>query len=297
MSQRSKRIGRIVIIAFGLILLLSWIVSLTRRPVSIPFGDKIGIVEVIGVLTDSKEIVEQLKEFRENSSIQAVLLRIDSPGGDVAVSQEIYEEVVRLREEKPVVVSMGSVAASGGYYIAVPATKIVANPGTVTGSIGALVEFVNVEELAQKWGVRLEVIKSGNQKDVGNPFRTLTPGERRMLQEVVDGIEKQFIEAVAMHRPLSVEEVEKIADGRIFTGKAAKEIGLVDRLGGLETAIKVLTEIAGLEGEPRRVYAVKKKRFSPWDLLSPDSWFEHLSDAFYGLLGIKVQYRYYPTTL
>ncbi len=281
-------------IALGGIFAVSIIASMMRTKVELPFGERIGVIEVKGPLEESQEIVRQLKEFREDHSIRGVLLRIDSPGGGVAVSQEIYEEVVQVKAQKPIVVSMGGVAASGGYYIASAATKIVANPGTITGSIGAIIEFFNVQELAKKWGVELKVVKSGSQKDMGNPFREMTSEEKATLQGMVYDIQNQFINAVAQNRGLEVQKVRAIADGRVFTGEKAKELGLVDELGGLETAMKILGELTGIKGEPKRVYPKKELSFSLRDLFRQETWIGWLSQSLNHLSEIKVQYRYNP---
>jgi protease-4 len=285
----------VVAVALALIFVISMATSLMRQKVSLPFGDRVGVLEIQGVLDQSGEIVRQLKEFKEDRSIRGVLLRIDSPGGGVAASQEIYEEVIRVKEKKPVVVSMGAVAASGGYYIASPATKIVANPGTITGSIGAIIEFLNVRELAQKWGVELEVVKSGDQKDMGNPFREMTSEERGTLQGMVYDIQDQFVDVVAQNRGLEIPKVKAIADGRVFTGEKAKELGLVDELGGFETALKILGELAGIEGEPKKVYPKKELSFSFRDLFREETWVRWLSRSLENLSEIKIQYRYNPS--
>jgi len=230
-------------------------------------GDRIALIRIEGIIADSKELVEELKRYGEDDSIKAILLRIDSPGGAVVPSQEIYDEVKRIRTagKKKVVASMGTVAASGGYYIAAGAEKIIANPGTLTGSIGVIMELVNVEGLLQKIGVEGVVIKSGENKDVGSPFRKMTEKEHALLQHVMDDVHAQFIEAVAEGRSLKVDVVRSYADGRIFTGRQAKEIGLVDELGDLQDAIKRTAELAGIKGEPQTVET--QKRLSLIELL------------------------------
>lgn len=218
-------------------------------------GDRIALIRIEGVIADSKEVVEELRRYHRDDSIKAILIRIDSPGGAVVPSQEIYDEVKRIRDEgkKRIVTSMGTVAASGGYYIAAASEKIIANPGTLTGSIGVIMELVNVEGLLQKIGVEGTVIKSGENKDVGSPFRKMTEEERALLQNVMDDVHAQFIEAVAEGRSLKIETVRPYADGRVFTGRQAKEIGLVDELGNLQDAIQRTAELAGIEGEPQTV--------------------------------------------
>lgn len=235
-------------------------VGLGDFPIAV--GEKIAVVKIEGVLLDSKDIIEELREHRENSSVKAILLRIDSPGGAVAPSQEIYAEVLKIRDEgkKKIVTSMGSVAASGGYYIASASDKIVANPGSVTGSIGVILELANVSGLMKKVGVESVVIKSGKFKDVGSLFRTMTPDERDLLQGVIDDTYDQFIEAVSAGRGISKEDLIPIADGRVFTGRQAKKLGLVDELGSMQDAIKITADLAGIKGEPHIIE--KKKKIS-----------------------------------
>jgi protease-4 len=228
------------------------------------FGQgRIGLVRIEGVILDAKETLDQLKEYREDPSIQAVLLRIDSPGGAVVPSQEIYDQVRKIREEgkKKVVASMGTVAASGGYYIASGSDRIVASSGTLTGSIGVIMELMNMEGLLKKVGVESVVIKSGKHKDLASPFRKMGEKEREILQGVLDDVHAQFIEAVASGRGMDPEAVRRIADGRVFTGRQAKEIGLVDEVGGLEDAIQAAADLAGIEGKPEVVEREKPFRF------------------------------------
>jgi protease-4 len=220
----------------------------------------IGLVEIKGIVLSARPYAEQIRRFRKISNVKAILVRIDSPGGSVAPSQEIYEAIHRARKEKPVVASLGSVAASGGYYIASAAEKIFANPGTLTGSIGVAMHMRNLQDLMAKIGVDNSVIKSGKFKDAGSPFRTMTPGEERYLQAVSDEIYGQFVEAVSKSRKMKQESVEEIADGRIFTGKTAKELGLVDVMGGLEAAATEAGRMVGITDEPNIVSFKKKRR-------------------------------------
>jgi protease-4 len=229
------------------------------------FGEQIGIIEVKGVIADPVPVLTQLKEFRKNKHVKAIVLRIDSPGGGVGPSQEIYAEVRRTRLSKTVVASMGAIAASGGYYIASAADHVVANPGSITGSIGVIMEFANLEELFTKIGISASVLKSGEYKDVGSPLREMTPEERVLLQDFVDNVHKQFVSAVADARNMSEEDVRAIADGRIMSGEQAKELGLLDSLGNLEDAIAMAAELAGVEGEPSVLYP--EKEFSLLDHL------------------------------
>lgn len=230
-------------------------------------GNKVAVVRIEGVILDSKEAIEDLRRHRDNPGIKAIVLRIDSPGGGVVPSQEIYAEVRKTRADGKVklVTSMGNVAASGGYYIAAATDKIVANPGTLTGSIGVIMELANVKGLMEKVGVESVVIKSGLHKDLASPFRTMSEEDRAILQGVLDDVHDQFIQAVAAGRGLEFEQVRELADGRIFTGRQAKKVRLVDELGDLQDAIKLAARMVGITGEPQVVET--KKRFSIRDFL------------------------------
>jgi len=229
------------------------------------FGDKIAIVEIRGVIAQSSEIIDEIHQYLEDDGVKAIILRIDSPGGGVGPSQEIHREVLKGKEKKRIVTSMGSVAASGGYYIACASDLIVANPGTITGSIGVIMEFTNIEELFKKIGIKGVVLKSGEHKDIGSPFREMTPEEKRIIQEVIDSVHQQFIKAVAEGRKLDRSKVTQIADGRILTGEQAKQLGLVDQIGNLDDAIDATAKLVGIEGKPDILYP--KKKFSIWELL------------------------------
>lgn len=250
-------------IGFGLLLL----VNILFPDLDLSTEDRIALIRVEGVILDSQTTVGELKRFSENPSVKAIVLRIDSPGGGVVPSQEIHDAVqrVRTKSNKAVIASMGSVAASGGYYIAAATDRIVANPGTLTGSIGVIMETANVEGLLQKIGVEGVVIKSGKYKDVGSPLRKMSDEERGLLQAVMDDVHKQFIEAVAAGRALEVNDVQVLADGRIFTGRQAKDAKLVDELGDLEDAIQLAADVVGIEGEPKVVEP--RRRFSIRELL------------------------------
>jgi protease-4 len=226
---------------------------------SLTTGNKVAVLPVTGLIADSESTIEQLRKFSKDDSIKAIVLRINSPGGGVGPSQEIYEEVRKLKGKKVVVASMGALAASGGYYIACAAQKIYANPGTITGSIGVIMQFVNVKDLIEKIGLKGMVVKSGVFKDIGSPVRDMKPEERELLQGVIDNVHSQFIGAVAEGRKMDREKVAKIADGRIFSGEQAKALGLVDALGNLEDAVAEAGKLAKIEGEPRVVTPPKKK--------------------------------------
>ena len=214
---------------------------------------KIGLIKIEGIIISSSSTVDQLNSVKENNAIKAVVLRIDSPGGSVAPSQEIYSEIVKLKKEtkKKVVASMANTAASGGYYIACAADKIIANPGTITGSIGVITRIPNLRGLFDKIGYDEQIVKSGKFKDIGSSSRELTKEEKKILQDTTDDIHQQFIEAVAESRNMTGEDVKKIADGRIFTGRQAMENHLIDGLGTIEDAIDLAAELAGILGEPK----------------------------------------------
>jgi protease-4 len=246
------------------LILLSLIIAMGMRGsdlsgLDMGSGEKVGVIEITGVIANARDTLEQLKRFREDEDIKAIVIRVDSPGGVVGPSQEIYREVVRTRSIKKVIASMGAVAASGGYYVIAGADAIVANPGTITGSIGVIMEYTNFQELFQKIGLSPVVIKSGKFKDAGSPVREMTPEEERILKDFVDRLHQQFVTAIAEGRQMDVATVQKLADGRIYTGADAKEIGLVDRIGNLEDAIDWAGEMAGIEGDIIPVYPPPKK--------------------------------------
>jgi protease IV len=243
-------------------------------------GDRIAMVPIEGVIDDdmSKTVNRHLKQYGDDSRVKAIILRIDSPGGGVSASQEIYREVKRVREEKKkkVVVSMASVAASGGYYIACPADKIFANPGTVTGSIGVIAEWFNYKGLAEWAKLKPVVFKSGEFKDTGSPTRELTEADKKYFQGMIDELYNQFVSAVTEGRQgkgdagaeLTRERVVKLADGRVYTGETAKKNGLVDEIGNYEDVVKATAKLAQIKGEPQVVTPPKQKEgLSLLDLL------------------------------
>lgn len=219
----------------------------------------VGLIEVKGMILDSKETIRQLRYFLKQDKVKAIVLRVDSPGGIVAPSQEIYAEVKKFAAKKKVIVSMGSLAASGGYYISAPASLIYANPGTITASIGVILKLSNIESLMDKIGIKSHTLKTGKYKDSGSPVREFSPEDRAMLQSVIDNTHEQFVKAVAEGRKLSVEEVRRIADGRILSGEQAMGHKLVDRLGTLQDAIEEAGKLAGIAGEPELLLPPKKK--------------------------------------
>ena len=266
MRKHPVLLGLIVVGVILGVFLLS-ILFLTRfgEKKAFAHGEKIAVVDINGVITSSRYIVQQIDNFKEDEDVKAIILRINSPGGGVGPSQEIYREVLRAKEKKKIIASMESVGASGGYYVACASDLIVANPGTITGSIGVVMEFSNVEDLLKKIGLRSYVIKSGKHKDIGSPLREMTPGERSILQGVIDSVHGQFVRAVAEGRNMEESKVRRIADGRIFSGEQAKELGLVDRLGSLQDAIEIAAEMVGIEGKPALIYP--KRKLSLYELL------------------------------
>ena len=277
-----------LIIGALVLVLIAISLTLTLVQKNIPLRNKVALVRIEGPILDSKNAVEEIKGYGKDSSIKAIILRIDSPGGAVAPSQEIYSEVKKAAAKKAVVVSMGSIAASGGYYIACPATRIIANPGTLTGSIGVIMEIPNIEGLLTKIGVKTEVIKAGKNKDIGSAFRSMKPEERELLQGVMDNVHEQFIRAVAEGRKLKIEDVREIADGRIFSGEQAKEQGLVNELGTLDDATKVAAKLVGIKEEPEVV--TKKDKFSFVDILR-NKFPKEILDV---CPSVKIKYLYSP---
>jgi protease IV len=230
------------------------------------FGPRIAIVELEGVIAEVDDLVREVKAHRDNPQVKAVVIRINSPGGVVGPTQELHQALMRVREAgKPVVASLGSVAASGGYYTAVAADRIFANPGTLTGSIGVIMQMANVENLFKKVGVEYIVVKAGQYKDLGNFSRPMTSEERRVLQTLLDDVHAQFIDAVALGRKLDRAEVVKFADGRVFSGVQARDLKMVDTLGSLEDAVNEAAKLAGLALPPAVIRP--SKRFSVFDLL------------------------------
>jgi len=252
-------------------------------------GEGVGLVEIKGVIVDGQDTVRQLRVLKKDKRIKAVVLRVDSPGGVVGPSQEISAEVRGVALVKKVVVSMGSVAASGGYYVSAPASLIFANPGTITGSIGVLMKFSNIEGLMGKVGMKAFTLKTGKFKDVGSPVRAMTADERQMLQGVIDSTHGQFIRAVAEGRRLPVEEVRLIADGRIFSGEQALALKLVDRIGTLQDAIDEAGRLGGIEGEPAVIRPPRKKT-PAFDLLVEGAA-EQLAALSRADSGVSVDYR------
>jgi protease IV len=266
------------------------IFALAGRTGGFSLKDRIGVIPIEGAITNSETVVSQLVDFTKDRRVKAIILRVNSPGGGVAPSQEIYREILKTRENKKIVASMGTVAASGGYYVASGAHKIVASPGTLTGSIGVLMEFVRFQELMEKIGVDVEVLKSGEFKDIGSPHRKLTEQEKEMIQALVFDIQNQFVEAVAQGRNLPMEEVREIADGRIISGSQGLELGLVDQLGNFRDAVDLAKSMAGIKGEANLVYP-KRTKVRLWDILAEDAS-RAVYRALRNAMGMQIEYRW-----
>lgn len=238
-----------------------------RNDRGLGFGGRIAVLDIDGVISDDADLLEQIRKFRDDASVKGYLVRINSPGGVVGPSQSIFEELRKLRDEEvPVVAAIGGVGASGGYYIALGADSIFALPGSITGSIGVIMEFPDASELMDKVGVQMQVVKSAEHKDVGSPFRPITPEDRQILSELVSDVYQQFVDVVASERSLSTETVAQVADGRILSGRQALSHGLIDRLGNSNDALAAVGRMAGLGSEPRVIFPPKQK-FGLFDLL------------------------------
>ncbi|NOX33320.1 MAG: signal peptide peptidase SppA [Deltaproteobacteria bacterium] len=242
-------IGFVALVSFGSKMVTAEFTQQYTSP-----GGNIGIVEIKGVILSSKRVIHDIKTFRDDDSIKAIILRIDSPGGGIGPSQEIYREIMKTRKDKVIITSMGAVAASGGYYIASATNGIVANKGTITGSIGVIMEYTNLMEIAKKIGISPVVIKSGEFKDMGSPLRELKDSEKKIFQDLVDELHLQFVNDAAKARGIDVKKMAKLADGRVYTGQKALKLKLIDRLGNLDDAVRWAGEIANIKGELKPVY-------------------------------------------
>jgi protease-4 len=251
-----------LIVIIGVILLV-FLLSIVRAFMG-KGGERVGVVEIEGVISDSRQTMEDIIRFKEDPTIKGVIVRINSPGGAVGPTQEIYREVMKLKGKKKVFVSMGSVCASGGYYIAAAGEKVYANPSTITGSIGVIMQSMILEELLKKIGVKSNTIKAGDLKDAGTPFREMKPEERAYLDGIVKNIHEQFIKDVAAGRKMEFEKVKSLADGRIYTGLQAKEFGLVDNIGNFYDTVDDFKKALNIKGKPQLVYTEKPFSFSKW---------------------------------
>jgi protease-4 len=270
----------------GVFLVTVWILMALVEDGALPGGPRVAIVEVEGIIVEAGATVRELRQHQDNPAVRAVVLRVDSPGGVVAPTQEIFDAVARLRRAgKPVVASLGAVAASGGYYVAAGADRVYANPGTLTGSIGVVMQMANLEGLLKKVGVDYVVVKAGRYKDVGSFARTMSPEERQVLQALLDDVYGQFVEAVAQGRGLPREAVLGLADGRIYSGRQARDLKLVDELGGLEDAIEAAGKLGGIPERPRLI--LPRRRLSVLDLLRNQLGFGGGSTLWPALAAVK----------
>jgi protease-4 len=271
-------LGVFILVVFVFAFFFAYLTGGESKVLSMLSEDGVGVLLIDGAIDDSRQPLSELKRFKEAPWIKAVVVRIDSPGGAVAPTQEIFEEIRKVKAKKPVIASMGGVAASGGYYIASACDKIVANPGTLTGSIGVIMQLANFEDLMRKIGVKGYNVKSGPNKDIGSPFHELSPEGRAILQSLVDNVHGQFVSAVAKARDMDEAVVRKLSDGRIYSGAQAKALGLVDQFGTLEDSIELAAKQAGIDGGPA-VYYSRPER---------ESFFDRL---FFGVFGVKLPRR------
>ena len=244
----------------GLFIIIT--LSLIPWELAVNNGPKIGVIEINEPIMESKDIIEDLNYFLEEKDIKAIVVRLNTPGGGVAASQEIYNKIKKIvdSKSKPIIASMGGVAASGGYYVALGADTIVANSGSVTGSIGVIMSYPVLQELMQKIGIGQETIKSGEMKDAGSMYRDLNKKERRYFQELIDDLHKQFINVVSLERSLPLSKVQELADGKVYSGQQAFEKGLIDTLGTMEDAIFIAANKANIKGKPVIVYPPEEKK-------------------------------------
>lgn len=247
-----------------LVFSLSHFVENEERPSGIPdildYGNKIGVIPIEGTIMTSDETLKDLRKFRKKSSIRAIVLRINSPGGTVAPAQEIYREIEKIRKKKPIVASIETVGASAAYYIASSTDSIVCSKGSITGSIGVIMMLPDLHKVIEKIGVNVNVIKAGAFKDIGSGVKPLNDQERDILQNFATEVHEQFILDVLNGRQgkIELDKLRSIADGRFFTGQTAKELGLVDSMGNFYDAVKVAGNLGGIKGEPELEYPKKK---------------------------------------
>ena len=261
-----------ILVVFSGAFFFAYLTGGDAKVLSMFAGDGIGVLQIEGTIDDSESVLNELKRLKEMPWVKAIVVRIDSPGGAVAPTQEIFEGILKSKKQKPFIASMGSMATSGGYYIAAACDKIVANPGTLTGSIGVIMQLGNVEELMRKIGVKGVNIKSGQNKDIGSPFQPLSPEGKQILQGLVDNVHNQFVTAVAKGRGMDEEQVRKLADGRVYSGAQAKELGLIDQFGTLQEAIELAARRVGIEAEPAVYYSRPEQ----------ERWWERIFSSIFG---------------
>lgn len=271
--SRSSVFGILAVVIIALMVLagitLALVLAFTGGSSGPVWGDRIAVLEINGIISDDVRYLEQITNYRRDNSVKGFLVVINSPGGVVGPSQSIYHELRRLRDEDgvPVVATIGAIGASGGYYVALGADSIYALPGSMTGSIGVIMEFPQAQELMDRIGVDVEIVKSAEFKDIGSPFRPLQTADRMVLQGLVQDVYAQFVDAVAEERKLPLEEATRLADGRVYSGRQALEAGLVDRIGNLNDALAAAGRMAGLGDEPRTIWPRTKNKITLLDLL------------------------------
>jgi len=276
-SRKAKIVFLVILIFIAIVFFGSMAIGISDGM----FREKIGVVEINGVITESKDAMEDIVRFKEDESIKGVIIRINSPGGSVGPSQEIYSEVIKLKAKKKVYASMGSVCASGGYYIAVAGEKIYAMPATITGSIGVIMEHMIVEDLFKKIGLQSNTIKSGIFKDAGTPFRKMKEEEKVYFQGILDSIHEQFIKVVAQERKIPIDTTKKLSDGRIFTGTQAKDLKLVDQIGTFYDTVDDMKKALNMKDKPVLVYGKKPFSLMKWLISSMSK--EVISEYFSGM--------------
>lgn len=264
-----------ILVVFSATFFYAYVTGGDAKVLSMFSGDGIGVLQIQGTIDDSQSVLSELKRLKEMPWVRAIVVRIDSPGGAVAPTQEIFEEILKSKKQKPFIASMGAMATSGGYYIAAACDKIVANPGTLTGSIGVIMQLSNVEELMKKIGVKGVNVKSGQNKDIGSPFQPLSPEGKQILQSLVDNVHGQFVAAVAKGRGMDEAQVRKLADGRVYSGAQAKELGLIDQFGTLQEAIELAARRVGIEADPAVYYSRPEQ----------ERWWERM---FMGIFGRRL---------
>ncbi|HEY5541793.1 MAG TPA: signal peptide peptidase SppA [Candidatus Binatia bacterium] len=267
-----------ILVVFTGVFFYAYITGGDSKALSMFSGDGVAVLEIEGAIDDSETVLAELKRFKEMPWVKAIVVRIDSPGGAVAPTQEIFQEILRAKKEKPFIASMGSMATSGGYYIAAACDQILANPGSLTGSIGVIMQLSNIEELMKKIGIRGINVKSGPNKDIGSPLQPLSPEGQKILQSLVDNVHSQFVAAVAKGRSMDEDQVRKLADGRIYSGAQAQELGLIDQFGTLRDAIDLAAKRAGIDGEPAIYYSRPEQ----------ERWWERM---FMGVFGYRLPGR------
>ena len=283
-NPRGKKIFLIVVLILVAVFAVMYVIGVISGVTS----GKIGVIEVEGPITDLKEVMRDVVNFKDDDTVKGVILRIDSPGGAVGPTQEMYSEIKKLKQKKKVYVSMGSVCASGGYYLAVTGEKVYANPSTITGSIGVIMEQAVVEDLMKKIGVETNTIKSGELKDIGSPFRKMKDEEKKYLQSVIDSIYEQFVNDVAQGRKMTVDQVKPLADGRIFTGLQAKQAGLVDNIGTFYDVVADMQKVLGMTGKPNLAYGERPFSVLRWLLSSA------VKDVVFKSTSSPIQFLYKP---